>query len=63
MAIHEAEKDANKCIELDPEFGKYKYKHDHLYIFVKKKKKNWPFKIIIINLFPSLFISLKIIIQ
>jgi stress-induced-phosphoprotein 1 len=24
MAIHEAEKDADKCIELDPTFGKYK---------------------------------------
>lgn len=24
MAVHEAEKDADKCIELDPEFGKYR---------------------------------------
>lgn len=25
MAINEAEKDADKCIELDPTFSKYKY--------------------------------------
>lgn len=33
MAINEAEKDANRCIELDPTFGKWNIKYGYCFLF------------------------------